>query len=328
MNKKERVEAALQGKDVDRVPVSVWTHDYEREWEVQPLMESLVENFTRYDWDFLNVNGRATYFAEMWKARYRPSGEKYREPVLLESPIRSSTDWKRLRPREPDQGVFGEQLRLLQLLNHQVGYDACFVQTIFCPLGVALSLVGNDPEPVLHSIREDRSALHSALRVITETLTGYAIACLEMGTTGIFYTTSGWASASRLSSDHYREFGEQYDLEFLDGIKSRSKCTILHNSGEQVYFDQLASYPVHALSWDAYAPGNPDLREGQRRSGKATMGGLHCETLLKGSPTQIQDEIGQVLESTGERSLLLAPGCTAAPETPVRNLEAVRRVFA
>jgi uroporphyrinogen decarboxylase len=327
MNKKERVDAALRGEPVDRVPVSVWGHDYEHEWDVHPLMETLVEDFTRYDWDFMKVQSRSTYFAEVWKARYRPSGEKTSKPIFEYSPIRSSTDWKRLRPREPDQGPFGDQLRLMQLLNHQVGYDAYFMQTIFCPLGVALSLVGNDPEPVLLSIREDRSALHSALRIITETLANYAIACLEMGTTGIFYTTNGWASESLLSLDQYREFGEQYDLEFLDAIKSRSKLTVLHNSGERIHFDLLASYPSHAHCWDVYAPGNPDLREGQRRSGKAVVAGLNRTTLCEGSPGQVQDEVGQALETTGARSLLLAPGGTLSPSTPTRNLEAIRRAL-
>ncbi len=136
MNKKERVDVALRGDKVDRVPVSIWRDDYAREWEMPSLMEAMVEDFTENDWDFLKVNPRATYFAEAWKARYRPSGEKYIAPIFEDTPIRSSSDWKRIRQLESDRGPFGEQLRLMQLLNHQVGYDAYFVQTIFCPLGV------------------------------------------------------------------------------------------------------------------------------------------------------------------------------------------------
>jgi uroporphyrinogen decarboxylase len=326
MNKKERIDAAVRGDKVDRVPVSVWQHDYAREWDTHLLMQALVENFTEHDWDFMKVNPRETYFAEAWKARYRPSGEKYKAPIFDGTPIRSSSDWKRIRQLDPDHGPFVDQLRLMQLLNHQVGYDAYFVQTIFCPLGVARYLVGNNPRPVLDSMREDRSALHAALRVITETLINYAIACMEEGASGIFYVTNGWATQDLLTQDQYHEFGEQYDLEFLDAIKSRSKLTILHNCGERIYFDSLAAYPVQIISWDAFAPGNPNLQEGKLRSGKAVMGGLNCETLRNGSPRQVQEEVAQVLESTGEGSLLLAPGCAVSPDAPLRNLEAVRRV--
>ncbi|HLI88547.1 MAG TPA: uroporphyrinogen decarboxylase family protein [Ktedonobacteraceae bacterium] len=328
MNKKERVDAALRGDAVDRVPVSMWGHDFEREWSAQSLTEAMVENFLRYDWDYMKVNPRACYHVEGWGARYHPSGEKYKAPVFEGGPIKSASDWKRIRPLEPDQGALGEQLRALQLINHEIGYDAYFVETIFCPLGVAKYLVGNRNEPVLQTIREDRAAMHAALRVITETFTAFAIACMEEGATGIFYATNGWASEGLLTPDQYREFGEQYDLEFLDGIKSRSKLTILHNCGTHIYFDQLAAYPVQAISWGATLEGNPDLGEGKKRSGKAVMGGISEKSTLKnGSPQQVEEEVAQALELTGGRHVLLAPGCSVPPETPARNLAAVRHAL-
>ena len=327
MNKKERVEAALRGDPVDRVPVSVWSHDYKGEWGVQSLMESIVEHFTLYDWDFLKVNPRSTYFAEAWKARYRAADQKNKPPIFEYSPVQGSSDWKRLRVLDPDRGSLLEQLRLLQLLKHQVGYDAHFIQTILCPLGIACSLVGGDPTLVQYSIREDRSALHTGLRVITETLISYAIACMEQGASGLFYTTSGWASEGWLTMDQYREFGEQYDLEFLDAIKSRSKMTVLHNGGDHIYFDTLGSYPVHAVSWDAFAPGNPNLLEGKKRLGKAAMAGLNLKTVASGSPGQIEDEIAYTLEEVGTEHLLLAPSSAIPPETPTKNLEGIRRAL-
>jgi uroporphyrinogen decarboxylase len=327
MNKKERVDAALRGDVVDRVPVSLWGHDFEREWSAQTLTEAMVENFTRYDWDFMKVNPRASYHAEGWGAKYHPSGNKSQEPIFESTPLNTASDWKRLRPLEAEYGPLGEQLRAIQLLNHAVGFDTYFVETIFCPLGVAKYLVGNTNEPVLQMMREDRSALHTALRVITETFIEFAIACMEYGASGIFYATNGWASEGVLTEDQYREFGEQYDQEILQAIKSRSKFTILHNCGEHIHFDLLATYPVHAISWDATAKGNPSLREGMMSSGKAAMGGINEQTtLVSGTPKAVQQEIRATLDSTGEQHLLLAPGCAVKPETPSRNVEAVRRM--
>ncbi|MEO8973884.1 MAG: uroporphyrinogen decarboxylase family protein [Ktedonobacteraceae bacterium] len=327
MNKKERVDAALRGDAVDRVPASMWGHDFTREWNVQTFVEAMVENFTRYDWDYMKVNPRAVYHVQDWGVKARPSGEPYKGPVFESSPIRSASDWKRIRPLEPDQGALGEQLRALQLINHSIGYDAYFVQTIFCPLGVAKYLAGNKNEPVLQTMHEDRKALHAALRVITETFITYAIACLEQGASGIFYATNKWASESLLTPDQYREFGEQYDLEFLDAIKSRSKFNILHNCGSHIFFDQLASYPVQAINWDISAEGNPDLREGKARSGQAVMGGISQNTLKNGVPDQIQEEVANALEQTGSNHFLLAPGCSIPPETPAKNLEAIRKAL-
>ena len=328
MNKKERVDAALRDEPVDRVPASMWGHDFEREWSSQGLAEAMVEHFTRYDWDFMKVNPRASYHVEGWGVRVRPSGEKYKAPIIEDTPVKSSADWKRIRPLEPDQGTLGEQLHALQLINHSIGFDAYFVQTIFCPLGVAKYLVGNKSEPVLQTIREDRAAMHAALRVITETFINYAIACLEQGASGIFYATNDWATESMLTADQYREFGEQYDLEFLDAIKSRSKFNILHNCGTHIYFDLLATYPVQAINWAATLEGNPDLREGKLRSGKAVMGGISEKTILKaGEPDQVREEVERALELTGGKHFLLAPGCSIPPETPAENLFAVRSML-
>jgi len=325
MNKKERVDAALRGDPVDRVPASMWGHDFEREWNPNTLTEAMVENFARYDWDYMKVNPRASYHVEGWGVKVRPSGERYKAPIIEDTPIKTASDWKRLRPLEPDEGVLGEQLQALQLINHSIGYDAYFVQTIFCPLGVAKYLVGNKSELVQQTIREDRAAMHAALRVITETFTTYAIACLQQGASGIFYATNGWASEGMLTEDQYREFGEQYDLEFLDGIKSRSKFNILHNCGSHIYFDLLATYPVQAINWAATLEGNPDLREGKLRSGKAVMGGISEKTTLKsGSPDQVREEVEKALDLTGGRHFLLAPGCSIPPETPAQNLATIR----
>ena len=189
-------------------------------------------------------------------------------------------------------------------------------------------LAGNKSEPVLQTLREDRAAMHAALRVITETFTAYAIACMEQGASGIFYATNGWASESMLTADQYREFGEQYDLEFLDAIKSRSKFNILHNCGTHIYFDQIAAYPVQAVNWDVAAEGNPDLGTGKMRSGKAVMGGINQKTTLKnGTPEQVREEVARAIELTGGTHFLLAPGCSIPPETPARNLEAIRRAL-
>src|SRR5260370_9163339 len=112
---------------------------------------------------------------------------------------------------------------------------------------MAKCVVGKKSEQVLQTIREDRRAMHAALRVITETFTTYAIACLQQGASGIFYATNGWASEGMLTADQYREFGEQYDLEFLDAIKSRSKFNILHNCGSHIYFYLPPPHPPHAI---------------------------------------------------------------------------------
>src|SRR5205823_9279937 len=138
---------------------------------------------------------------EGWRVKVRPSGEKYKAPIFEDTPIKNASDWRRIRPLEPDRGVLGDQLRSLQLINHAIAFGAYFMQTIFCPLGVAKYLAGNKSEPVLQTLHEDRTAMHAALRVLTETSTAYAMACMEQGSSGICFATNGWACKGMLIAE-------------------------------------------------------------------------------------------------------------------------------
>lgn len=60
MSKRERVEAALKGEPVDRVPVSAWRHFVPEEISAERLAAVSLAHFREFDWDWLKLNPRAT----------------------------------------------------------------------------------------------------------------------------------------------------------------------------------------------------------------------------------------------------------------------------
>ncbi len=152
MNKCERVDAALRGQPVDRVPISFWGHDYLREWSAEGLASAMLDNYRRYDWDYMKVNPRASYHVEDWGAELKPSGDPNKGPLWIRPAVTTTSDWRELRPLEPDRGVLGEQLEALRLIRDGLAGEAYFIQTIFSPLSIAKYLVGNDPAPVKAAI--------------------------------------------------------------------------------------------------------------------------------------------------------------------------------
>ena len=76
MSKKERVRAAIAGREVDHVPVSMWGHDFLREWSSEDLAAQTAESYRANDWDFIKLNPRSTYFAEAWGNQYQRSAEQ------------------------------------------------------------------------------------------------------------------------------------------------------------------------------------------------------------------------------------------------------------
>jgi uroporphyrinogen decarboxylase len=323
VNKRERVDAALRGQPVDQVPISCWGHDYLREWSAEGLASAMLDNYRRYDWDYMKANPRASYHIEDWGAKLKPSGDPNKGPIWIRPAVATASDWRTLRPLEPDHGVLGEQLEALRLIRDGLAGEAYFIQTIFSPLSIAKYLVGNDSAPVKAAMSDNPDALRAALDVITETFITYSLASLEAGASGIFFATTGWATQDTLSEEEYRRWGREYDLGVVEAVKDRAPFNVLHNCGAGIYFDLLADYPVHAISWAATLPGNPSLADGLARTQKAVMGGISEKTTLPdGAPEGVASEVRQALMETNGLRLLLAPGCSIPPRTPAANLAA------
>ncbi len=324
MTKWERVQAALRGDPVDRAPVSLWGHDFLREWSAEGLAEAMLERHRRYDWDFMKVNPRACSFVEDWGCRFQPSGNPTTAPRLLECPVNGLADWARIRPIEPRSGVFGEQLAALRLIRDGLDGDAPFAQTVFSPLSVAGRLAGGQEDLVKETMARDPQTLRRVLSLITETLAAYSRACLEEGASGIFFATTIWASQDVLGQEAYREFGLPYDLQVLEAVQG-APFNILHICGRHIFFDLLADYPVHAINWAAPLPGNPSLHDGLARTRRAVIGGISEKTALaEGTPQEVATQARAALEETAGRRFLLGPGCTIPPQAPEVNLQAVR----
>jgi uroporphyrinogen decarboxylase len=286
----------------------------------------MLDNYRRYDWDYMKVNPRASYHVEDWGAELKPSGDPNESPLWVRPAVTTPADWRALRPLEPDYGVLGEQLSALRLIRDALAGEAYFIQTIFSPLSIAKYLVGNDPAPVKAAMTNDPDSLRAALDVVTQTFITYSLASLEAGASGIFFATTGWASQDTLSEDEYRRWGRDYDLRVLEAVKDRGPFNVLHNCGAGVYFDLLADYPVHAISWAATLAENPSLAEGLARTHKAAMGGISEKTTLPdGTPGEVESEIRRALVETKGTRLLLAPGCSIPPRTPPTNLAAAGR---
>jgi uroporphyrinogen decarboxylase len=322
LTKRQRVLAALRGETVDRVPVSAWGHDFLREWTAEGLTEATLEAYRRYDWDFIKVNPRASYYAEGWGCRYRPSGGADAPPQTLAVAVKSAADLRSLRPLDPSRGAYGEQLAALRLIREGLAGGVLFIQTVFSPLAVASRLAGSY-EPIRQYMAEAPLDLEAALRVISETLAAYARACLEAGADGIFFASVEWGSRSYISAEQYDRFGRPFDLRVLEAVQG-APFNLLHVCRNNNRLTDLLDYPVHAFHWAATGTDNPSLADILARTDKAVMGGVnHDSTILGSRPEDVTAEARAAIDATGGRRFLLAPGCSIAPQTPEANLRAM-----
>lgn len=320
MTKTDRVVAALQGGEVDRVPVSAWWHDFPREWSARELAEATIEAYRQYDWDFVKVNPRACYYAEDWGARFGRNDD--RQPDLLEPGISSPDHLRGIQPLDVRRGAYGEQLESLRIIAGDLAGEAPFIQTVFSPLAVISRTTGST-KYVQRLIREHPDDLLKALDAVTETLRDYSGACLEAGASGIFFATVEWGSADLISIEDYDRFARPFDLRVLDAVK-HAAFNVLHVCRDNNHLARLLDYPVAAFHWAAHSPTNPSLAEIVARSDRAVMGGVsHESTITSGSPADVAKEAERAIIDTGGKRFLLAPGCAIEPNSPEKNLRAL-----
>jgi uroporphyrinogen decarboxylase len=326
MTQRERVLAALAGRPVDRVPVSLWLHNFATENSAEDLTAETLRLARRFGWDFLKPQSRAQCFAEMWGLRYTPSREQAVPYTVTHAPLATADDLRTLKPVDVRSGALGEQLRALREIRRAVGVDTPIIWTVFSPLMVLPFLLKGGRAQAVEVMRSDAGALDHALEAMAETLSEYARAAVADGADGLFYATN-MATRELSTAAECRRFQRPHDLRILKAVE-RAPFNLLHVCGEGVLFDEFVDYPATALSW-ATVPGNPSLAEGHRRTGRAVVGGLPAKPTIAGLlPSEVEARGRHAVAEMNGRFLLLGPDCSINPDTPEAVMDAARAAVA
>ena len=323
MDSRARVKAALEGKALDRPPVGAWGHTYREEWSPEELARVTVDRARRLGWDFVKFQPRATFFAEAFGNRYRPSGHRLRAPVLDREAVPDLDDWKRLRL--VDRRVLDEQARALALVVKELG-EVPVLQTVFSAMTVGSYLVGRDRRRLIRELRQHPDVVLPALEKVQEALVDFARRSVEAGAAGVFYAISGFATPDAMPVQVYDELVFPLDLRFCEALPAGAWFNVVHLCGSRVNMDVARRLPVQAVSYSIHNAGNPSLSEARGLTGKAVMGGLEQRGALVSGPADvIERQVREAVAGTGGRSLLLAPGCSVPPRAREANLAAMAR---
>ena len=321
MTKNERVAAALKGDHVDTVPVSAWWHDFEREWSAADLAAATLEAYRKYDWDFIKVNPRASYFGEAFGAKYAP--REGRQPDLIEPGISSAEHLPRIERQDGRSGAWAEQLEALRLIAAGLDDEAPFIQTIFSPLATMSRITGST-KYVQRLMKENPDELLATLQPIAETLAAYSKASLDAGAAGVFFATVEWGSADVISMEDYNRFARPFDLKVLEAVQG-APFNVVHVCRTNNHLSRLLDYPgIAAFHWAVHQQGNPSLSEIAAKTDRAVMGGVSQEeTMTSGPPQGVSREAHAAIDETKGLRFFLAPGCSIDPMTPEANLRAL-----
>jgi uroporphyrinogen decarboxylase len=319
---KERVDRLMEGREIDRPPVSAWQHFYDQEWSAEKLAKATIEYQNTYNWDFMKINPRSSYYVEGWGAKFKHSGKPDEKPTFEFAPVKSSKDWLSIEPLDIGDGAFGEQLKATDLISRHLDDKLDFFQTVFSPLSIAADLTATDDE--FKKLLNSGLNLESALEAITTTLEEYVDELLRIGVSGIFFATTEWATRDNITEEQYLEFGQPYDLRILRAARP-AKFNVLHVCRRYNLLPLFKQYPVEIISWNKFEEGNLDFTQADKIFSQVFLGGTdHLETMLKGSPDDVRKQVKESIADAGEHPLMIGPGCALKLGTPVENLKALR----
>lgn len=325
MQKRERLERAIAGEAVDRVPVALWRHWPGDDQRYADLARSTIDFQHDYNWDFVRVMPARSFqvidYGVQDEWRGAPSGIR----AIKKRIIKRSLDWTELRPLTPARGALSQQLECLRLICGALQSDNVPVlQTVYSPLAQAAQLAGS--QTVLRDMRLRPDRLRSGLNHLTESTLRFLEPIRKLpGLAGIFIVTK-FASHDIMSEAEYAAFG----LPQLESIRSALPehwwLNIAQVAGSSPMLKLIGDLQFQACNWDVGA-GSIKLPEAMSLYGGATCGGLHDQNdLLHGTPALLQASMREALAQCDQRRLILSGSGEGQVTTPIANIRAIRSI--
>ena len=324
---RERLEMIFAGERPDRFAASFWRHFFHKEHYAEGTAEAMIEFQKRFDWDFVKINPRADYHTQGWGLHLEYSHDEFKKHVKSNFPVKTVDDWRNIEPLSLRMPVLAEHLEVISMIRKGLGRDIPILMTVFTPLSVAGRLVGNDDVMIQH-LREAPDKVEQALRAITETFIPFATEARNAGADGLFYATTHWASSDKLTWEEYERFGIPYDLPVIQATEEDA-INLFHVCEHNNYLKELApfDYLSAMYNWDSQDPTNlPIERALDLLDNRTIVGGVDHEGWLRhGSAEEVGYKIDELKEKYDPSRVILGPGCAIPPETPMENLEAIRK---
>jgi len=289
VNKIERLDGVLEGKKVDRLPVSFWYHFGIQHSGGAKFAETVLDFYRYYDPDWLKVMN--DYYYPM------PDG-------LTE--IKTKDDLKKIDIFDIEKSIWGEQLKALDIIARALDGEVYFIDTVFDPWQVLQrSLAGKDVVELAH--REPDAALR-ALDVIAENTISYCNESFKRGIAGILLSTLG--SADQMTRDDFLTFAKPPVMKIFKALKSKGIMNSVHIHDTCIYTNDVIDFPVPIINYEDRHETNPSIEEMKLKFSGCIMGGIDKTKITRRTPQEVINNVKEGIRLSGKERVLLSPGCS------------------
>ncbi|MCC6250408.1 MAG: hypothetical protein IT499_21930 [Rubrivivax sp.] len=325
MTPRQRLLAALRGEVPDRVPASLWLHDFTQEHSARALADASVRLAERFELDLLKPQMRAQCFGQMWGLEYKRSARPDEWPLVTRHPLAGAADLAQLAVADARSGALGEQLEALRLVRSALGDGVPIVATVFSPM-MTLTMMHRGGTPALLALqRQAPAALERALGQVSRTLEQFARLSIAAGCDGIFYATKV-INRGEVSRAEWERFQRPFDDAILGAAADAGAwASIVHICGEQIEAQWFRDCPAPLVSW-ATTPANPGLLAMRALTGKTLLAGMPGKpAFAQMAPEALAAHVRASLEATGGIGHVIGPDCSINPGAPDAPIDAALR---
>jgi uroporphyrinogen-III decarboxylase len=291
---KERVDRALQGKDLDRPPFTFY-HHYKRPTPQLEAQDHL-EFHRTYNTDIVKIMNDFDY------------------------PQSKTGKWYELKPLD---SPYPDQLTTLKLVRDGLNGDAYFLDTVYGPYMTAMILFQSQPQfaslgkseevqdeqiKSLHEFQQQNpDAWHSALEAITQSTLNHIRHSKEIGSSGalvsIFNAESKFGSVA-----DYEQFTRPYDKRIFDALAD-TKLSILHlHYLERPYLDQFKDFHAPVIQYSVKTSGIR-ISDVRKEYSQPIAGGVDEIDFDKLTVAQMRQQWEEARSQAGAH-YIAAPGCS------------------
>jgi len=332
MNSVERIQAVIDLRQPDRVPVDL--HNFQpaaaalggsmaevfRDGDL--LAEAMLRAWREFGHDMILLengtacNAQACGVQVIYRADAAPAAHI---PVITRL-----EDVDRLEVPDPYTAFpMCEIIKATRILSREIG-DRVWIcgRADQGPMDLASQLIGMETLMLEIATGEKPGLVHRLLDYARRVATRYAFALIESGarSTSIGEPVAG---PDVMSPRHYREYAQPQEKRMVDELKASG--IILHNHicGNTIpIIHDFIGTGAQVLEIDH----KTDMRKAKAAGQGKTcfLGPINTSLLVSGTPQEVEDACREAIEIMAPGSgFILGPGCALGPETPADNIHAL-----
>jgi len=301
MDKRELLQATLQGEKTDRVPCGFWHHFPEESRYGVASVKAHLDFFQRTDADMLKIMNEHMY--------------------VLNREVSKTEDWKLVRQQKFEETPYADFIDECTMIKKAMPSDVPLLATLHGVLVSAYHATempggfSNPNNKITTDLKKDPDSVGKGLQTIANTLVSLIEKLAALGIDGIYYAALG-GEEYRFTQDFFEKYVKPFDAYVIEAIHSFGMTSIMHICKDKVMLPAYQGIDADVFNW-AVNDCKYSLSDGRTLfPGKTLLGGFDDRSgvLVDGSEIEIIKEGDAIIKETGREKFIFGSDCTL-PET-------------